>query len=65
MIQKEGFHVETHIVKTEDGYLLSLHRIPGKNGSLPVLLLHGLLTSSADWVIPGKNNGLGMILINP
>ncbi|EFN72560.1 Lipase 3 [Camponotus floridanus] len=47
---------------TEDGYLLTLHRIPGGNNSLPVLLQHGLLCSSADWVVLGKGKALGIIV---
>ena len=59
MIRKAGYPVETHIVQTEDGYLLTLYRIPRQNGA-PVLLQHGLLTSSADFLILGKDKGLGM-----
>jgi len=62
MIRRAGYPAEAHIIETKDGYLLTLHRIPGK-GQRPVLLQHGLLCSSADWVIPGKDKGLG-ILIN-
>jgi len=62
LIQKAGFHVETHIVQTEDGYLLTLYRIPNNGSS--VLLQHGLLTSSADWIIPGKDKGLGMVFVS-
>ncbi|KYN36038.1 Lipase 3 [Trachymyrmex septentrionalis] len=61
MIKKAGYPAEAHIVQTEDGYLLTLHHIPG-NKKLPVLLQHGFLGSSADWVIPGKNKGLAFIL---
>lgn len=63
---------ETHTVKTEDGYLLTLHRIPcGKNGcqaqggrgrGQPVFLQHGLLSSSADWLLSGPEKGLAFIL---
>ncbi|KYN31221.1 Lipase 1 [Trachymyrmex septentrionalis] len=63
MIKKAGYPVETHIVQTEDGYLLTLHRIPRKNGA-PVLLQHALLTSSADFLILGKDKGLAFILAN-
>ncbi|XP_018058127.1 PREDICTED: lipase 1-like [Atta colombica] len=63
MIRKAGYPVETHIVQTEDGYLLTLHRIPRRNGA-PVLLQHGLLTSSADFLILGKDKGLAFILAN-
>jgi len=62
MIKKAGYPAEAHIVQTEDGYLLTLHRIPG-NKKLPVLIQHGLLGSSADWVIPGKDKGLGITSI--
>ncbi|EGI69880.1 Lipase 1, partial [Acromyrmex echinatior] len=63
MIRKAGYPTETHIVQTEDGYLLTLHRIPRKNGA-PVLLQHALLTTSADFLILGKDKGLAFILAN-
>lgn len=54
---------------TEDGYLLTMHRIPcghigcehvGKRGSgQPVFLQHGLLSSSADWLLSGPEKALG------
>ena len=55
---------ETHEVHTADGYILTIHRIPHRASdparSKPVvLLLHGLLGSSADWVIAGAKKGLG------
>ena len=61
MITKAGYPSETHMVKTEDGYLLTMHRIPGLAGSPTVFLQHGILASSADWVIPGRIKGLGNI----
>ncbi|XP_018406518.1 PREDICTED: lipase 1-like [Cyphomyrmex costatus] len=63
MIRKAGYPAETHVVQTEDDYLLTLHRIPNNNGS-PVLLQHALLSSSADFVVLGKNKGLAFILAN-
>lgn len=62
MIRRAGYPAESHVIQTEDGYLLTLHRIPGNNNSTPVLLQHGLLCSSADWVIAGKNRGLGILI---
>lgn len=64
MIRRAGYPAEAHVVTTEDGYLLMLHRIPGRNGSLPVLLQHALLSSSADWVILGKDKALGMYRVS-
>lgn len=62
IIRREGYPSEAHVVLTEDGYLLTLHRIPGKMNSPPVLLQHGLLGSSADWVLSGPKKALGFIL---
>lgn len=69
LIRRNGYPAETHTIQTEDGYLLSLHRIPrGKNNQgnnkkrQPVFLQHGLLASSADWIIPGPEKGLAYVL---
>ncbi|XP_029169361.1 lipase 3-like isoform X2 [Nylanderia fulva] len=62
MIRRAGYPAEAHVVTTEDGYLLTLHRIPGSNNSLPILLQHGLLCSSADWVFLGKGKALAYLL---
>ena len=65
IIAKDGYPVETHEVVTKDGYILEVHRIPfgknspGRNRS-PVLLMHGILSSSADWVLTGPEKGLGV-----
>ena len=31
IVKHHGYFFETHEVITDDGYILSLHRIPGKN----------------------------------
>ncbi|XP_072761541.1 lipase 3-like [Anoplolepis gracilipes] len=62
MIRREGYPAESHVITTEDGYLLTLHRIPGGNGSLPVLLQHAFLCTSADWIILGKGKALAYLL---
>jgi lysosomal acid lipase/cholesteryl ester hydrolase len=58
--------VEEHTVVTNDGYILSLHRIPGSPNELPndienerkppVLLGHCLLGSSAIWSFHPENS---------
>ena len=60
MIRKEGYPAEAHVVVTEDGYLLTMHRIPGDRKSPAVFLQHGVLGSSADWVMLGKGKALGI-----
>ena len=69
LIRKNGYPVETHKVITEDGYILKLHRIPyGKKSSVKegerrpaVLVQHGILSSSADWVLAIPEKALGML----
>nr|XP_026499503.1 lipase 3-like [Vanessa tameamea] len=63
-----GKRVESHVVLTKDGYLLTLHRLRNsfeegnKIGNFTVLLHHGLLGSSADWILLGPENSLPYIL---
>ena len=68
IIEKAGYPSETHIVTTDDGYILEMHRIPhGKDGPnnttepRPVVFIqHGLLCSSADWVLSDPPKALGI-----
>ena len=62
MIRKEGYPAEAHVVLTEDGYLLTMHRIPGDRKSSAVFLQHGVLGSSADWVMLGRGKALAYLL---
>ena len=67
MIRGEGYDVEVHQVTTGDGYILTLHRITGRAGEASganvgkpaVLVNHGLLCSSADWVMGSPDKSLG------
>ncbi|XP_033235591.1 uncharacterized protein [Drosophila pseudoobscura] len=61
LIKKYGYPVETHFVTTRDGYKLCMHRMP-RPGAQPILLVHGLMSSSAAWVMLGPSNGLAYIL---
>ncbi|KAL3229010.1 Sterol esterase TGL1 [Nakaseomyces bracarensis] len=48
-----GIEVEDHLVRTEDDYILTLHRIPPRPGTAngkTVYLHHGLLMCSDVWV---------------
>lgn len=66
-MRKYRYPLEVHHVITPDGYILGLHRIPHgrynntQSGNKPVVfVMHGLLCSSADWVITGPGVALGM-----
>ncbi|GAV56318.1 hypothetical protein ZYGR_0BB00950 [Zygosaccharomyces rouxii] len=66
MCQVFGIEVEDHLVRTEDDYILTLHRIPPKAGRFNgkvVYLHHGLLMCSDVWVCNiSRNNNLPFVL---
>lgn len=62
IIRKEGYPAEAHVVLTEDGYILTMHRIVGKSGSPTIFLQHGVLGCSMDWIVLGKQNSLAYSL---
>lgn len=72
MIRYYGYPAEEYTVKTDDGYLLNIHRIPPgekrvqqdcSSGSRSVVFLqHGLLSTSSDWITNLPNQSLGFIL---
>ncbi|KAF2356528.1 Alpha/beta hydrolase fold-1 [Trinorchestia longiramus] len=73
IIQRDGYPVERYWTTTTDGYILALTRIPGprrspvehtKNQKNPnvVFLAHCAACSSADYVLSGPNNALGLLL---
>ncbi|KAI5737914.1 hypothetical protein M8J77_000710 [Diaphorina citri] len=49
IIRYWGYPAEEHKVTTEDGYILTIFRIPNP-GKTPVLFLHGLTASSDCWL---------------
>ncbi|XP_026324990.1 lipase 3-like [Hyposmocoma kahamanoa] len=59
-IKKYGYQTEEHETHTEDGYILTMFRIP-QNGPT-VFLMHGLLGSADDWITPGPDSGLAYLL---
>ncbi|KAL0848934.1 hypothetical protein ABMA28_013329 [Loxostege sticticalis] len=69
IVRKYGYPCEIHRAYTEDKYILEMHRIPHCKDCADVaeprpvvFLMHGLLSSSAEWVIMGPGKGLAYIL---
>ncbi|KAE8739072.1 hypothetical protein FOCC_FOCC015428 [Frankliniella occidentalis] len=64
LITARGYPSETHEVRTADGYLLTIHRIPrpatgSGNATLhgvPVLVGHGMGSSNEQWLLREKDN---------
>ncbi|BES87337.1 lipase, family member [Nesidiocoris tenuis] len=68
-VMAKGYPLEEYLVVTEDGYILTLFRIPyGRNRSLAaavkrtVILQHGLFSTSTCYVISSPEKGLGKYL---
>lgn len=71
LVKSYGYPLEEHFVETEDGYKLTLHRIPGVqrknqgNKKAPIVLLaHCLMSSSAVFTYGPTNNSLAYVLAN-
>ncbi|CAK1552488.1 unnamed protein product [Leptosia nina] len=69
LVKKYGYPYEEHHAITQDGYILTLHRIPhGRDqnntpGQRPAaLVMHGITSSSADFVLMGPGTALAYIL---
>ncbi|KAJ8675778.1 hypothetical protein QAD02_011564 [Eretmocerus hayati] len=62
LLQRFGYKAEEHTVKTDDGYILTMHRIPGAPGATPVFLQHCLGCSSFVWIVNGKNKSIALLL---
>ncbi|KAG5000431.1 hypothetical protein JHK87_021503 [Glycine soja] len=67
MVETQGYTCEEHQVTTEDGYILSLQRIPvGRSSNNtdkpPVLLQHGIFCDALTWLVNSPDESLGFIL---
>ena len=52
IVKENGYPFEEHSVVTDDDYVLQMHRIPSRQTEAPVVLLHhGLMATSLNWVI--------------
>lgn len=61
LLRAYGYPAEEHFVTTEDGYILGMHRVPNP-GKPAVLVMHGMLSSSADFILMGPGIALAYFL---
>lgn len=65
MIEHNGYEAEKYNVRTFDGYIMTIFRCYSKdfasNLGQPVLLGHGILATSDQFVMAYKNQSLGTI----
>jgi len=64
LITSKGLPAEEHYVTTKDGYILGMQRIPQlkQTGKLPVLIMHGLLSSSEGFLLNSEDQSLAFVL---
>ncbi|XP_014208906.1 lipase 3-like [Copidosoma floridanum] len=68
MVDEHDYPVEEHLVTTEDGYELHVHRIPGSPdkpkapGKPVVYFQHGLFSSSDQWILMGPESDFSYML---
>ncbi|WOK96621.1 triacylglycerol lipase 2-like [Canna indica] len=69
VVNPQGYQCQEFEVITEDGYILTMHRIPqGRGGGdhlerrQPVLLQHGLLVDGMQWILNSPQQSLAFVL---
>lgn len=68
LITAHGYPFEQHDVTTQDGYIITVFRIPGTPanpspvGKPVAFVQHGLFSSSADWVVTGPDHAFAYYL---
>lgn len=64
-IKDAGYRGESHVTKTEDGYILKIHRVLPKKRSVykgSAFLMHGLFRNSSDFIATGPRIALAYYL---
>ncbi|XP_014598773.1 PREDICTED: lipase 3-like [Polistes canadensis] len=68
LVERHGYPAEEHKVTTDDGYILTIHRIPyspisdNSTKKTVVFILHGQLASSDSWVFLEPERSLPFLL---
>lgn len=68
IVVDNGYEYEEHRVSTQDGYVLTLFRIPGREGESgegksAVLMQHGLMDSADAWIANRREKAPALVLV--
>ncbi|VEN63335.1 unnamed protein product, partial [Callosobruchus maculatus] len=63
-VESRGYKFERIPVTTDDGYILELHHVYLNTSTSPALIMPGLMSSSADFLVTDKNRSLAMRLVD-
>lgn len=63
IVKRNGYDIEKYNVLTQDGYIISLFRMPKKNRKGVIYLQHPATSSAIIWVDKG-NSSLGAFICN-
>ncbi|KAJ8667194.1 hypothetical protein QAD02_008856 [Eretmocerus hayati] len=70
LVGRYGYYAEKHLVQSDDGYQLQIHRIPGspgqpkRPGKKVIFLQHGMFASSATFVYGGPDRNFAYMLVD-
>ena len=59
LVAQAGFEHRQYECETEDGYLLSLHRVVNKGAFNVVYFQHGVLDNAQTWIVHGSDSSAG------
>ena len=65
-VAQQGYMFESYKVLTEDGYVLTLFRVPGRldeqqrEGKQPVYMQHGLCDDGGTWLFHRRDDSLAL-----
>lgn len=60
IIQDFGYPYENHQVTTDDGYILSLDRIPREDSNKVIFFQHGIMDSSYTWIATEQAHSMAL-----
>ena len=69
-VESRGYIFEEHKTTTDDGYILTLYRVPSKKGAneapskLPVYMQHGLIDDGGTWFFNNETLDLSLELVD-